>query len=446
VVAPSSKDPISDAEVQALFALLEHYETIFLAVSGGGDSTALMHLVNRWRQVKERNRPEIQVLTVDHGLRPGAKAEAAAVQAAAEQLGLPAKILTWTGAMPATGIQEAARNIRYDLLIGEVVKAQADSALVVAHHRDDLAETLLMRLARGAGVDGLAAMQPITSRQGATIIRPLLDVPKSRLLATLRAAGAPWFEDPSNHNADFERSRLRAAAASRKNLGLSDEALALTSRRLARARYALDGMVSQLLAPRLEDRLLSKCGLFEWMWPLGSIPDEIAVRLLMRILPAIGGTSEPARMARVEHLYEDMQREPFRGGTLSNCVIKPAKPETGALFQIYREPKRSALPEMTVRLDQSRIWDNRFEISSRDRTVRADTVHIRAFNRADAKDLENGTLDRASPCPIEALEATPFIENEGGHFWIPALDVHGRNRELEDASSLQCHFRVERLR
>jgi tRNA(Ile)-lysidine synthase len=446
LTAPSNIEPITDAELPALFALLEPYETVFLAVSGGADSTAMMHLVKRWWQVTGRDRPEIKVLIVDHGLRPEAKAEAAAVMASATQLGLPAKVLTWTGTVPTTGVQEAARNIRYGLLIGEVAKVQAKAALVVAHHRDDLAETLLMRLARGAGVDGLAAMQPVASRHGVAMIRPLLEMPKSRLKATLRAIGAPWFEDPSNHNANFERTRLRAAADARAKLGLSDDALALTSRRLARARSALDGIVFQLLAPRLEDRLLKKCGLFEWLWPPESIPDEIAVRLLTRILPAIGGTSEPARMVQVEHLYEDMQRSTFRGGTLSNCVIKPAKTGAGVSFQFYREPKRTLLPEMTTDLNQSQIWDNRFEISRCEQAVRPNTVHIRALTRADVKALGIEASDNAFPYPIEALEATPFIEDACGQFWIPALDVHGRDRELQEVSSLQCHFRVEKLR
>ena len=208
-------DVFSNTELAILFKGLGAYDRLFLAVSGGADSIALMQLVARWhRQTGQRS--HLYVLTVDHGLRAAARAEAEAVVVAATELGIPSRILTWRGPRPETAVQATARELRYGLLFAHIAEQetedaenQGSAALITAHHKDDLAETVLMRLARGAGVDGLAAIPPVSSRDGIALLRPLLDVPKQRLAAQLRADGIAWHEDPSNANSNFERVRVR---------------------------------------------------------------------------------------------------------------------------------------------------------------------------------------------------------------------------------------------
>ena len=192
--------PVSAAEAQSLFGPLSQFPVLILAVSGGPDSTALMVLAARWRKSLRRG-PKLVAVTVDHGLRKEAKNEALAVKRLARTLRVEHRTLRWSGRKPTSGIQEAARNARYRLLADAARKA-GGAPVVTAHTRDDQAETVLFRLMRGSGIGGLAGMRmggPLPFADGDTLMlfRPLLEIPKSRLVATLKAANIAWADDPS---------------------------------------------------------------------------------------------------------------------------------------------------------------------------------------------------------------------------------------------------------
>src|SRR5689334_16319964 len=162
-----------------------------------------MVLAARWRKSRKRG-PKLVAVTIDHGLRPEAKAEAAAVKKLARSLAVAHQTLRWTGPKPRTGIQEAARRARYRLLGGASQKAGGVPVLT-AHTRDDQAETVLFRMMRGSGVAGLAGMRagsllPGFERDKIALFRPLLDVTKARLVATLKAERIAYAEDPSNRD------------------------------------------------------------------------------------------------------------------------------------------------------------------------------------------------------------------------------------------------------
>ena len=147
--------------------------------------------------------------------------------------------MRWTGTKPKTGLQEAARTARYRLLADAARKAGA-SHILTAHTRDDQAETVLIRMSRGSGVSGLAAMTRIAPLPGdgegrIKLVRPLLDIPKSRLVATLRAAKIPFADDPSNRDPRFTRARLRGLMTELAREGLDARRLSLLARRLKRA-------------------------------------------------------------------------------------------------------------------------------------------------------------------------------------------------------------------
>ena len=156
--------PISAAELKTLFSDLDRLPALLLAVSGGPDSTALMVLAARWRDAL-KVKPELIAVTVDHGLRAEAKREAAAVARLARKLGIAHRTLRWTGAKPKTGLQQAARAARYRLLAGAARKANV-AHILTAHTRDDQAETVLIRMSRGSGLAGLAAMTRISALPG----------------------------------------------------------------------------------------------------------------------------------------------------------------------------------------------------------------------------------------------------------------------------------------
>lgn len=220
---------------QTALELLTPHENLLLAVSGGPDSVALMLLCAQWA---EREAHAITVATVDHGLRPAARAEAEQVGAWARALGFDHRLLAWDGEKPATRIQERAREARYDLLANCAKEAGA-SAIVTAHHADDQAETILFRLTRGSGVTGLAGMAFESSCHGAALLRPLLDLNKSDLVEICARAGHPYFTDPSNVDEAYARGRLRKLIPLLARQGLDARSLLRLGRRAARADAAL---------------------------------------------------------------------------------------------------------------------------------------------------------------------------------------------------------------
>lgn len=323
------KPPVSEAEARALFAPLERFERLALAVSGGSDSTALLWLMARWaRDVPDP--PELHVLSVDHGLRPDSAAEARAVKHAAEALGVAAATLRWRGEKPATGLQAAARQARYRLMADWCAR-HAVPALLTAHTLDDQAETFLMRLGRGSGLDGLAAMGD--TRWGATLVlRPLLALPRQRLRATLAAAGVAWSEDPSNADDRFERARVRKALALLEREGLTAPAIALAARRLARARIVLEAAADRLLAETVAFDRPGHARMDAAAYD--GAPAELRLRVLREVLRRIGG--EAPEMAALERLVEALEGE-AKARTLAGCRVSR---RSGALVVERAAPRR----------------------------------------------------------------------------------------------------------
>src|SRR5438045_610598 len=174
---------IAVAQAKRLFADWKSAPAIVLAVSGGPDSIALMWLAARWRRALARG-PRLVAVTVDHGLRPEAAREARDVKRLARALEVPHRTLRWMGTKPKTGLPAAARAARYRLL-AQVARAHGATHILTAHTRDDQAETLLMRMLRGSGIAGLAALARESERDGLLLGRPFLDMSNSQLIAQL---------------------------------------------------------------------------------------------------------------------------------------------------------------------------------------------------------------------------------------------------------------------
>jgi tRNA(Ile)-lysidine synthase len=301
---PADAAPVSAADARALFADFRTAPAAILAVSGGPDSLALMWLAARWRRALKRG-PRLVAVTVDHGLRPEAAREARAVKRLATSLGLAHRTLRWTGAKPKTGLPAAAREARYRLL-AQAARAHGASHVLIAHTRDDQAETVLMRLSRGSGIAGLAAMARRSARDGVTLARPLLDLPKARLVATLEKAGIPFADDPTNRDPRFTRPRLRALMPVLAEEGADARNLARLAERLARANAALD-ILADGAARYLArvDPAPSRAGVD--LAAFQALTDEIRVRLLLRAIDRIGHEG-PAELGKVEALVKAMDR------------------------------------------------------------------------------------------------------------------------------------------
>ncbi len=345
--------PLSAAEAKALFAGLDDAPALVLAISGGPDSTALLLLAARWRAGRKRG-PKLLAVTVDHQLRAESAREAKQVARLARRLGVAHRILRWSGKKPKAGLQEKAREMRYRLLAEAAAKAGA-SHILSAHTLDDQAETVLMRLLRGSGVAGLAAMQrisvipgrersertrnPETSTEQASgfrvrglsasprndqlfLLRPFLDIPKARLIATLRAAGIPFADDPSNADPRFTRVRLRALMPALAKEGLDSRRLALLARRLRRTEAALAAATDEAAFSWQTSRDTAVVEVDADAF--AALPAEIGLRLLGRAVARVGNEG-PVELAKLEALYaaltaENPDRVRFRR-TLAGAMV-----------------------------------------------------------------------------------------------------------------------------
>ncbi len=261
----------------------------------------MMVLAARWRAAMAKG-PRLLAVTVDHGLRPGTEAEARTVKELAERLGVGHRTVRWRGPKPASGIQEAAREHRYRLLAGAAREAGARHILV-AHTRDDQAETVLFRLARGSGLGGLGAMTRVTVRGDFLIVRPLLDVPKVHLIATLEAAGIDHVMDPSNDDPRFARTRLRDLMPILAAEGLDPVRLARLAARLARADQALEAAATEAFARlALANPKQSRMIQFDAR-AFAALPAEIALRVLGRAIGELA-VEGPVELAKLETLLD----------------------------------------------------------------------------------------------------------------------------------------------
>jgi tRNA(Ile)-lysidine synthase len=339
-MSDDDNSPISAREAKLLFADFRRAPALVLAVSGGPDSVALMWLAARWRKSLTRG-PQLIAVTVDHGLRPEAAREARDVKHLARALDLSHRTMRWTGTKPKTGLPAAARDARYRLLM-QAAHATGATHVVTAHTRDDQAETLLMRLLRGSGIAGLSAMAPITERDGIALARPLLNVPKAQLIATLERAKIAFAEDPANRDTAFTRPRLRALLPQLAAEGGSARNLARLAARLARANAAVDVLADgaeRFLALRDRDRPPhdAPARSFE-VSAFATLPEEVRLRLLMRAIDAVGHEG-PSELGKVEALLAVLDRGIAEGaGRRTFGTTRPRVRQTlaGALISLSR--------------------------------------------------------------------------------------------------------------
>ncbi|WP_316396082.1 tRNA lysidine(34) synthetase TilS [Bradyrhizobium sp. 33ap4] len=325
---PDDQSAIPARDAKRLFAGLAGAPALLLAVSGGPDSVALMWLAARWRRALAQG-PRLVAVTVDHGLRPEAAREARDVKRLARSLELPHHTLRWTGPKPGTGVPAAARAARYRLL-AQAARKHGATHILTAHTRDDQAETLLMRMLRGSGVAGLSAMARETERDGVLLTRPLLDISKAQLIATLKKARIGSADDPTNRDRSYTRPRLRALMPMLAAEGGDARNLARLAARIARANAALEVLVDgaeHYLALKSEDN--SGAGFDAALFAV--MPEEIRVRLLKRAIDRVGHEG-PAELGKVETLVAAMDEA--LDGTLGKRESRLKQTLAGAVISI----------------------------------------------------------------------------------------------------------------
>jgi len=328
--------PVADKELSALFDDFSKSRKLLLAVSGGPDSTVLLLLAARWRQQRGAG-PLLIAATVDHGLRAASKKEAQAVAKFAAKLGVPHRILEWKGKKPKTGVPEAARDARYVLLAGLAKEMGAD-VLMTAHTRDDQAETILHRIGRGSGISGLGGIRRMSKRDGYVLARPFLDLPKARLVATLKKARVAFADDPTNRDPKFLRPRLRKLAPVLAKEGIDAAKLALMAKRLARADTALDVLAGEAAFALRQDRENGKS--FEARGYF-LMPEEISLRMLRSAIDEMGNEG-PAELAKVESLFEALAAAYREGEPLKRTLAGAMVMLSDAVLIVASAPPRKS--------------------------------------------------------------------------------------------------------
>lgn len=339
--APIASDiaPVSPVEAGVAFEGLSQEAALLVAVSGGPDSVALLALLAAWVQMPDR--PVLHAATIDHGLRPESAGEAAAVAALCATLGIGHAILRWEGAKPASGVQAEARRARYALLANEA-RRLGGATLVTAHTLDDQAETMLMRLAHGSGPSGLAGMRRRSEVNGVVLARPLLGLPKARLIATAEAHGLPFVRDPSNSDPRFERIRWRETMPVLAEQGLTAERLGRLAERMARLDEAAAQRAREVLAEAMLPHAATDNGLRLCFSMLVSEPEEIALRVLGLALDiVVPGGEGHGRLERLEACVAALIQAARAGSalrrTLSGCVLSFGR---DGVLTLQREPPR----------------------------------------------------------------------------------------------------------
>ncbi|HLI13587.1 MAG TPA: tRNA lysidine(34) synthetase TilS [Alphaproteobacteria bacterium] len=397
---------------------------IAVAVSGGADSMALMLLAHRWASARGG---EAVGLTVDHGLRPEAAAEARRVAGWLKHRGISHRVLRWGEAKPITNLQAAARAARYRLL-GEWCRRASVLHLLLAHQLEDQAETFLLRLGRGSGVEGLAAMAPVTETSDLRLLRPLLTVPRARLAATLVAAKQDWLDDPSNRDPRHGRVRLRLLMPGLAREGLGPLRLAATARQLGFARQALEEATARLLADAVT---IDPAGFaILRVASLAAAPLELGLRSLARVLQCVGGTDYPPRLERLERLYFEIAGAGLGSArTLSGCRILRWGPSDQGELLICREVGLIG-DEMAVRPGAAVTWDRRFALTFAYRLPRArGEVRLGPLGGSGWAELVRHAPGlRAITLPAAVRPSLPALRDLEGLLAVPHLN-YGRGSE-----------------
>ena len=317
-----------------------------VAVSGGGDSVALMAALAHYCGTAG---VELHVITIDHGLRPEAKDEVALVTDLCARWDLPHHVEYWTGWDGQGNLQAAARDARYELM-ADWAYANRIGTIALGHTADDQAETFLMRLARGSGVDGLSAMSARRVHHGITWVRPFLAIERSALRHYLRAAQINWAEDPSNTSHDFERVRVRDTLTILGTLGITTEKLVEVTDHMARAREALDWqtfLAAQEMAQVIHGVIAIDLAKYRLL------PQEIARRLMVHTLSWTSQHSYPPRKDPVARAIAAVRTG--QTATLDGCQVSVE----GGMIWVYRE--LNAVKDAVCEVGD--MWDDRWLIT-----------------------------------------------------------------------------------
>ena len=376
-----------------LFHSFNDQKEIAVAVSGGSDSLALLLMLADWANEHGK---QIHCLTVDHGLRAASADEAATVGKHCADLGIAHDVLTWDGNKPTTGLSEAAREARYELMAARCLELGICD-LVLGHQRDDQAETLLMRLSRsdqgGRGLAGMPSKTEYWTEAGRKIAlhRPLLDLSRLDLQAFLSARAVKWVSDPTNDNETYERVRVRSDL---KHNEMFREKLVSYAKISARYRAAMSSNAAQFIAAHVAPIRFGALSIDKAA--LDVLPEPVAVLALQALLSVVGGRDYLPSVLDVQRVLECIG-----GQTLARVRIQVVGERVYLTREMRNLPNAEKLTGMSV------VWDKRFLIQ-----MSLPNVELVSGSDLDAdvaREFVEGLQVPLSKVESIALQSSPFF-------------------------------------
>ncbi|MEZ5691250.1 MAG: tRNA lysidine(34) synthetase TilS [Rickettsiales bacterium] len=410
----------------------EDNPTICVANSGGADSTALLLLTKNWT---DKNNGKLVSLTINHGLRKEAEKEAKQVVKWCEYHNIESHIIKWQHGKVLSSIQEQARSARYELLT-KWCKNNSILHLLTAHHNNDQIETMIFRLLRKSGIEGLSAIPYQRVENNVRILRPLLSVKKSELIDFLKNNSQEWIEDPSNQDDNYSRVLIRKSLNDYNQVNNSEEHIIKSANNIITS--------FSIFRNILENKVASYLTNIVKIYPSGystitvedflRLEKNIAIKILTAISQTVSGSYYPTRSYKIENIYSELLNELIKEKnkvrkSLSGLIFEVIKDE---IF-IYREVEYIEKP---VKIPNNTLifWDNRFLITLTDsnslhKTPKIPELIIRSLSNDGLKYIENNnrySLKKTIPARIlctfpsiwiinketslEELVATPHID------------------------------------
>lgn len=397
---------------------------IGVAVSGGSDSTALLSLSSEWARLKGR---KVISATVDHGLRIASAFECQEVKKTSIQMEVDHTTIKWSG-KPRGNLQNAARNARHRLLKRWANKNNL-SIVLLGHTLDDNAETVMLRLIRGSGVDGLSGISKRKTINGFKVFRPLLFLRRAHLQEYLRYRGLPWIEDPSNSDSRFDRVRIRKLLSDVNTFGLTSQKLTLVAEHMCRAKEALNSCVMEFAKSDISqtswgDFEISLCRFLE-------CSEEVQFRVLSSILRWNSGKKYNPRFGSLRKIHSEIK----------DSKLGARRSLMGSLIRIKADKiivsrEFSAIPKPKIIKKQVFVWDNRWKIRVNPSKVNLGFIGPLGNNRS-AKVMK--FLD--SSIPKSALSCVPAMFEGDEVICVPILSYGTAfTSQLADGDSSFLNF------
>tara|TARA_B100000929_G_scaffold288498_1_gene277099 strand:+ start:2628 stop:3887 length:1260 start_codon:yes stop_codon:yes gene_type:complete len=385
---------------------------VAVAVSGGVDSIALMHVLSSSKLISNKN---ILILTVDHGLREGSKKDIHLVVDSSKKLGLRSQALKWKGSKPKNRIQEIARDKRYELLTN-VCKQEGIKNLFLAHHLDDQIETFFMRLSKGSGLHGLTSFKAITTRDGIKLHRPFIDTPKKDLLRYAKVKNLNWSDDPSNYDDRFTRSRLRKVLPILYQEGFNQEQILISLKKMKIVDDAIEDVTEEYMRKYL--KIYNNIAIFLSEELFFTAPKEIQIRVIEKSIKVFSSSSYSPRRQKIENLIGWIQSNSQDSAkTLGGTIFRKRKKE----LLLYKEPKLlDASVPIKPSLNKYKKWDSRFLV----KINKPCEGMVRELGKDGIKFLKTKKIvgkNGYDNVPISAFYSAPSFWNKKGLISAPFL-------------------------